>query len=62
MNENLTNIITGLTGALLITWVGFEISRRRKKLRELYDVLDHDDRALTRRLEDLVKAGELKPF
>ncbi len=62
MNENLTNLLTGLTGALLLTWFGFEVSRRRKKLRELYNVLDHDDRAMTLHLEALVKSGEIKPL
>ena len=62
MNQNVTDIVAGIAGLLAMTWVAVEISRRRAKLRELYDVLDRNDRKLTQRLEDLVSQGKLTPL
>ena len=62
MNQNITDIVAGIAGLLATAWVAVEISRRRARLRELYDVLDHNDRKLTQRLEDLVSQGTLTPL
>lgn len=62
MNEQFSNLIAGLTAALMVTWVGFEISRRRAKLREIYDVLGSDDRTITVALEQMVNDGTLAPL
>ena len=62
MNQNVTDIVAGIAGLLATAWVAVEISRRRAKLRELYDVLDRNDRKLTKRLEDLVTQGKLTPL
>ena len=40
----------------------YEIDRRQRKLREVFDVLDADDAAITSRLEDMVTSGELMPY
>jgi len=45
-----------------VTWVGFEVSRRRHKLRELFDVLDKGDRNLTLQLEKLVQENKIRPL
>lgn len=62
MNEQFSNVIAGVTAALMVAWVGFEISRRRAKLREVYDVLGSDERAITAALEKMVAEGILKPY
>ncbi|BBL74399.1 hypothetical protein [Methylomagnum ishizawai] len=62
MNEQFSNIIAGLTATLAIAWFGFEISRKRKRLRETYDVLDKDDRHICIALEQMVEDGKLKPW
>ena len=62
MNEQFSNIITGLGALLAVAWLGFEISRKRKRLRETYDVLDKDDRHICVALEQMVEDGQLKPW
>lgn len=62
MNQQVSNVLTGLAGLFILTWVGFEVSRRRHKLRELFDVLDKGDRNLTRQLERLVEENKIKPL
>lgn len=62
MNQQVSNILTGLAGLFIVTWVGYEVSRRRHKLRELFDVLDKGDRTLTLQLEQLVEENKIKPL
>lgn len=62
MNEQVTNVLTAMAGLFIVTWVGFEVSRRRHKLRELFDVLDKGDRNLTLQLENMVKKNEISPL
>jgi hypothetical protein len=40
----------------------YEIARRQKKLRDLINVLDDQDRKLTEELEELVRIGRLRPM
>jgi hypothetical protein len=62
MFERWTDIIGGLGLAAGVAYVMWEIGRRQKQLRELFDVLDGDDASITSSLEDLVGSGKLKPF
>lgn len=62
MNEQFTNIIAGLTATMMVAWVGLEISRRRAKLREIFDVLGRDDRTITIALEQMVDDGVIQPY
>lgn len=62
MNQQVSNALTALAGLFIVTWVGFEVSRRRHKLRELFDVLDKGDRDLTIQLEKLVKENKIRPL
>ncbi len=62
MNEQFTNIIAGLTATMMVAWVGLEISRRRAKLREIFDVLGRDDRTITIALEQMVDDGVIHPY
>jgi hypothetical protein len=49
-------------GALAVGYLVYEIERRRRKLHELWDVLDDDDAVITAALQDMVESGELQPF
>ncbi len=62
MNQQVSNVLTAIAGVFIVTWVGFEVSRRRHKLKELFDVLDKGDRELTLRLEALVQNDKIKPL
>lgn len=62
MNEHFSNIIAGLTATMMVAWVGLEISRRRAKLREIFDVLGSDDRTITIALEQMVDDGVIHPY
>lgn len=62
MNQQVTNLLTALAGLIVVTWVGFEVSRRRHKLRELFDVLDIGDRNLTLQLEKMVQENKISPL
>ena len=62
MNQQVSNALTALAGLFIVTWVGFEVSRRRNKLRELFDVLDKGDRNLTLQLEKLVQENKIRPL
>lgn len=59
---NVSEGITIFFAAVLITSLGFEINRRRKKLREVYDVLDTKARHIVSELEQMVQDGMLEPY
>jgi hypothetical protein len=62
MPKRLSDYVTIFMSALALGYVVYEIDRRQRKLREVFDVLDADDAAITARLEDMVASGELQPF
>ena len=47
MPERFGDILTLLMGALAVGYVVYEIERRRRKLHEIWDVLDEEDALLT---------------
>jgi hypothetical protein len=62
MPERFGDILTMLMSALAVGYLVYEIERRRRKLHDLWDVLDEEDALLTQRLEDMVESGELRPY
>ena len=62
MPERFGDILTLLMGALAVGYVVYEIERRRRKLHDIWDVLDEDDAILTAQLEGMVERGELQPY
>jgi hypothetical protein len=61
MPERWTDYVAILMSALALGYMVYEIDRRRRKLHEIFDVLDADDAQITARLEDMVASGELRP-
>jgi len=61
MNQ-VSEAITSVFGIVLLAAIGYELRRRRKRLRELYNVLDHDDVAVIADLDTLLKEGSLKQY
>jgi len=60
--EQFNQALTSVFGILLVTAIGYEIRRRRKKLREVYNLLDSEDKALVVELEQLLAAGQLQRY
>ena len=62
MPERFSDFVAVVMGALALGYLVFEIDRRRRKLHDVFDVLDADDADLTARLEAMVESGELQPY
>ena len=62
MFDRVGEIFSMALGALAVGYLVFEIDRRRRKLHEIFDVLDADDTDITARLEDMVESCELQPY
>ena len=62
MPERFGDILTMVMGALAVGYVVYEIERRRRKLHDVWDVLDEEDAVLTEKLEEMVESGELQPY
>ncbi|RYU61370.1 hypothetical protein EWI61_05080 [Methylolobus aquaticus] len=60
--EQFNHALTTVFGIALLGALGFEISRRRRKLRDLYNVLDAEDKHVVAELDDLVASGRLQPY
>jgi hypothetical protein len=62
MPERFGDILALFMSALALGYMVYEIERRRRKLHDVWDVLDSEDALLTERLEDMVVSGELQPY
>ena len=62
MPEQWSDYVAMFMGALAVGYLVYEIDRRRRKLHDVFDVLDEDDVNITKRLEDMVSSGELQPY
>jgi hypothetical protein len=62
MPERWSDYLTIFMSALALGYLVYEIDRRRRKLHDVFDVLDADDARITARLEDMVASGALQPY
>ena len=62
MPERWSDYLTIFMSAAALGYLVYEIDRRRRKLHEVFDVLDADDAQITAGLEDMVASGELQPY
>jgi hypothetical protein len=62
MPERWSDYVAILMSALALGYLVYEIDRRRRKLHDVFDVLDEEDALLTAELEEMVERGELQPF
>lgn len=60
--STISEALTTLFGIALLGAMAYEIKRRRKVLREVYNVLDSEDKHLVADLDDMVRSGQLHPF
>jgi hypothetical protein len=62
MPERVADVLALLMSALAVGYCVYEIERRRRKLRDVWDILDKEDALLTEMLEEMVARGELQPY
>ena len=62
MMEEEFPILPALIGVLVLTYFGFEVERRRKKLRDIFNIFDKKESKIAEALEKLVESGQLKPY
>jgi hypothetical protein len=61
MNEDIP-ILPLVIGALGVLYFGYEVQRRRQKLRQIFNVFDREESEIAASLEAMVESGELKPY
>jgi hypothetical protein len=57
-----TEIITAAAAAAVLVYLGYEINRRQKKLRDLFYVLGPDSAVMAEHLEELARRGVIRPY
>jgi UDP-N-acetylmuramyl pentapeptide synthase len=61
MFERWTDVVMGAVVAIGLGYLFYEVDRRQKKLREIFYVLEGEDRAIFDQLEEMVRSGALTP-
>jgi hypothetical protein len=61
MNEDIP-IVPLLVGAVALFYFGYEIERRRNKLRKIFNVFDREESEIATVLEAMVESGQLKAY
>lgn len=62
MNGEEIPITTLIVAALGILYFGYEVERRRNKLRQVFNVFDRQESEVAAMLEEMVESGALRPF
>ncbi len=62
MFERLGDFVSIGLGVLAMAYVAYEITRRRRQLHDVWDVLGGEDAEISAGLMDLVDSGELAPY
>jgi hypothetical protein len=62
MLDRLGEVISVALGALALAYLVYEIDRRKRKLRDLFYVLDGEDADISADLLGMVESGELQPY
>ena len=62
MNEEMQQILPWAALACLGACLGFEINRRRNKLRKVFNTFDKDESKIAEALEALIHSGQLRPY
>jgi hypothetical protein len=61
MNEEIP-VLPLVVGTGLALYLGYEINRRRNKLRKIFNVFDKQESQIAQALEGLVESGQLRPY
>ncbi len=55
-------VLSTVFGVVLVGAIAYEIRQRRKRLRDLYNVLDAEDKQVVADLDQMVASGLLQPY
>ncbi len=61
MNEEFP-ILPAVVGSCIALFLGYEINRRRNKLRMVFNIFDKEESKIAQALEQMVESGQLKPY
>jgi hypothetical protein len=61
MNEEIP-IFPLVVGSCIALYLGYEINRRRNKLRRIFNTFDKQESLIAQALESLVESGQLRPY
>jgi hypothetical protein len=61
MNEEIP-LLPAVVGTCLALFLGYEINRRRNKLRKVFNTFDKQESKIAAALEQMVQNGELRPY
>jgi hypothetical protein len=61
MNEEFP-ILPAVVGTCLALFLGYEINRRRNKLRKVFNTFDKQESKIADALERMVESGQLRPY
>jgi hypothetical protein len=62
MFDRLGEVVSVVLGALALGYLIYEIDRRKRKLSDLFYVLDNEDADISAELMGMVESGELQPY
>lgn len=60
--ESFTEVVAALAAAAAVIYLGCEINRRKRRLRDLFFVLDPDSAVMAEHLEELARRGVIRPY
>jgi hypothetical protein len=61
MNEEFP-IFPAVVGTCIALFLGYEINRRRNKLRKVFNTFDKQESKIADALERMVESGQLRPY
>jgi hypothetical protein len=61
MNEEIP-ILPAVVGTCVALFLGYEINRRRNKLRKIFNTFDRQESKIADALERMVESGQLRPY
>jgi len=60
--ESVTEVVAATAAAAALVYLGYEINRRQKRLRDLFFVLGPDSAEMAEHLEELARRGVIRPY
>ena len=60
--DSFTEVFAAVAAAGVLVYLGHEINRRQKKLRDLFYVLGPDSTIMADHLEELARRGVIRPY